>query len=164
MRPVYRGMAVGILQCLIVASVAGKYAWDRERLPRVWAKAAPVGPNLPVRGRYVRMRLQVEAPPDAAQGTSVRVAAVGDRLVATADRKGTVHVMPWWGNTGAGPGGKVWVLAEPVAYFIPEHVPDPARRAPDEELWVQVSVPARGAPRPVRLGVKKNGILRPLGP
>ena len=46
MKPVYRGVAVGVVQCLIVLSVAGKYALDRERLPRVWAKAAPRIPSL----------------------------------------------------------------------------------------------------------------------
>ena len=160
MKPVYRGVAVGVVQCLIVLSVAGKYALDRERLPRVWAKAAPVDPNVPVRGRYVSLRLQVEAPPDAAPGNGVAVAwrsarlsAVGGRLVATEDPSGSVLIVF---------GGAQRSLAEPVAFFIPEHVPDPSRRAPGEELWVEVSVPSRGIPRPVRLGVKRNGVVTPL--
>jgi hypothetical protein len=53
-------------------------------------------------------------------------------------------------------------LQEPVAYFIPEHVPDPSRRAAGEELWVEVTVPKKGPPRPIRLGVKKAGTLTPL--
>jgi len=154
MKPVYRGLAVTILQCLIVLSVAGKYALDRERLPHVWVKAAPFDPNLPVRGRYVSLRLQVEAPPDAGQWTSARLSAVDGRLVARPDPAGTVHIMA---------GGAQWNLAEPVAFFIPENVPDPSRRPPGEELWVEVSVPAKGSPRPIRLGVKKNGVLAPLG-
>src|ERR1039457_4048766 len=84
MKPVYRGIAVTVLQCLIVLSVAGKYALDRERLPRVWAMAAPFDPYLPVRGRYVSLHLQVEAAPAvAAQPGSARLSAVGGRLVAT---------------------------------------------------------------------------------
>jgi hypothetical protein len=153
MKPVYRGVAVAVLQCLIVLSVAGKYALDRARLPRVWAMAAPVDPSLPVRGRYVSLRLQVEAPPDAGQWTSARLSAVDGRLAATPDPTGTVHIMS---------GGSRYTIAEPVAYFIPEHVPDPSWRAAGEELWVQVSVPAKGSPRPIRLGVKKNGVLTPL--
>ena len=153
MKQVYRGLAVALLQCLIVLSVAGKYAMDRERLPRVWTKAAPVDPNLFVRGRYVSLRLQVEAPPDAGQWTSARLSAVESRLVATPDPAGSVHIAP---------GGDRWTLVEPVPFFIPEHVPDPSRRAPGEELWVEVSVPARGSPRPIRLGVKRNGVLTPL--
>ena len=154
MKPVYRGVGVAVLQCLIVLSVAGKYALDRERLPRVWAMAAPFDPYLPVRGRYVSLHLQVEAAPAvAAQPVSARLSAVGGRLVATPDPTGTVHIMS---------GGTRWTIAEPVAFFIPEHVPDPSRRAPGEELWVEVSVPAKGSPRPIRLGVKKNGVVTPL--
>jgi hypothetical protein len=153
MKPVYRGVGVAVLQCLIVLSVAGKYALDRERLPRVWAMAAPVDPSLPVRGRYVSLRLQVEAPPDAGQWTSARLSAVDGRLLATPDPTGMVHIMS---------GRTPWTIAEPVAFFIPEHVPDPSRRAPGEELWVEVSVPAKGSPRPIRLGVKRNGVVTPL--
>ena len=61
MKPAYRGIAVAVLQCLIALSVYGKYTLDRERLPRVWAKAAPVDPNLPIRGRYVSIRLEVDS-------------------------------------------------------------------------------------------------------
>jgi len=154
MKPVYRGAAVAVLQCLIVLSVSGKYALDRERLPRVWAAAAPIDPNLPVRGRYVSLRLQVEAAaPDTTHWTAARLAAVGGRLVATPDRSGSVHIVPRDAQ---------WTLAEPVAFFIPDNIPDPSRRAPGEELWVEVSVPAYGSPRPVRLGVKRAGVLTPL--
>jgi uncharacterized membrane-anchored protein len=153
MKPVYRGVAVAFLQCLIVLSVAGKYAMDRERLPRVWVKAAPFDPNLFVRGRYVSLRLEVEAPAAAGAWVSARLSADGGRLVATPDPAGTVHITS---------NGAQWMIAEPVAFFIPEHVPDPSRRAPGEELWVEVSVPARGSPRPIRLGVKRNGIVTPL--
>ena len=55
------------------------------------------------------------------------------------------------------------VLDEPVAFFIPEHVPDPSRRPPGEQLWVEATVPKKGAPRPIRLGVKKDdGPIVPL--
>ena len=57
---------------------------------------------------------------------------------------------------------RVAVLVEPVAYFIPEHVPDPSRRLPGEELWVEVTLPKQGGPRPIRLAVKKDGVLTPL--
>jgi len=153
MKSVYRGAAVAVLQCLMVLSVAGKYAMDRERLPRVWTKAAPFDPELFVRGRYVRLRLQVEAPLDAGQLTPARLSAVDGRLIATPDLAGSVHIVL---------GGDRWMIAEPAAFFIPEHVPDPSRRAAGEELWVEVSVPARGSPRPIRLGVKRDGVLTPL--
>ena len=49
-----------------------------------------------------------------------------------------------------------------LAFFIPEHVPDPSFRAPGEELWAEVTLPRKGAPRPIRLAVKKDGVLTPL--
>jgi hypothetical protein len=55
------------------------------------------------------------------------------------------------------------VLDQPVAFFITEHIPDPSRRAPGEELWVEVTVPRKGPPRPIRLGVRQgDGPIVPL--
>jgi len=58
--------------------------------------------------------------------------------------------------------GGPWSILDPVAFFIPEHVPDPTRPAPGEELWVEVSVPRQGPPRPLRLALKKDAVLTPL--
>jgi hypothetical protein len=156
MRPIYRGIAVAVLQCLIVLSLAGKYAIDRERLPRVWAKALPVDPNLPIRGRYVSLRLALDLTEGGSEthGGPVRLSAQNGRLVATPSTGSETLV--------SGDNTRGWSLWEPVAFFIPEHVPDPSRRATGEELWVEVSVPRKGPPRPVRLGVKKDGVLTPL--
>ena len=55
-----------------------------------------------------------------------------------------------------------WRLSDPLAYFIPEHVQDPSVRPADEKLWVEVTVPPKGPPRPIQLGVKKDGTLTPL--
>ena len=48
------------------------------------------------------------------------------------------------------------MVDQAVAYFIPEHIPDPSIRAAGEDLWVEVTVPNKGPPRPIRLGVKKG--------
>jgi len=156
MKSLYRGLMVAALQCVIVLSLAGKYALDRERLPRVWVKTAPYDPMLPVRGRYVSLRLQVETLADTnLTWTSARLAVVDGRLVATTVKSGDgVLISPTANQT--------WVINEPVAFFIAEHVKDPSRRAAGEELWVEVSVPSTGAPRPLRLGVKRDGVLKPL--
>ena len=156
MKPLYRGIAVALLQCLIVLTVAGKYALDRQRLPRVWVKAAPVDPSLPVRGRYVSLRLEVAAPPETGvQWMSAQLSVQDGRLVAT---PGSYADSLTISRFAGGP----WSILDPVAFFIPEHVPDPSRPSPGEELWVEVSVPRQGPPRPLRLGVKKDGVLTPL--
>ena len=59
-------------------------------------------------------------------------------------------------------GVPIALIVEPLMYFIPEHVKDPSRRAASEELWVEVTLPRLGAPRPIRLGVKKGGVLEAL--
>ena len=156
MKPLYRGIAVALLHCLIVLGVAGKYAVDRERLPRVWARTAPADPSLPVRGRYVSLRLEVSAPPEAGfRWRSTHLSVEDGQLVGTPAPFGTG--MTIW-RVGGGP----WVIDDPVAFFIPEQVSDPSHRPLGEELWVEVSVPRQGPPRPLRLGVKKDGVLTPL--
>ena len=149
-----RGIVVALLQCLIVATVAGKYAWDRERLPRVWAKTAPVDPTLPIRGRYVSMRLVVDGQEVVGDWSPVRLSAAGGHLTASTETNSNLHVM----RTA----DLQWATTEAVAFFLPEHVADPSIRTAGEELWVEVSVPKKGPPRPLRLGVRKDGVLRPL--
>jgi hypothetical protein len=52
-----------------------------------------------------------------------------------------------------------------VLFFMPEHTMPfenqrMNRNAP--ELWVEVTIPHKGPPRPIRLGIKKDGRLEPL--
>ena len=56
------------------------------------------------------------------------------------------------------------VLDEGLAYFIPERAADPSRRPDGEELWVEVTVPRAGLPRPIQLGIKRNGTITPWTP
>jgi len=134
---------------------------------------APIDPNLPICGRYVRLRLEVEASGELRPGATgingapalawqmgvpVALSVRDGRLIAapaTSSSKSTARVTDRHGE-------RVAILDEPIAYFIPEHVADPSRRPPGEELWVEVTVPGAGAPRPIQLGVKKNGVLTPL--
>ena len=52
-----------------------------------------------------------------------------------------------------------------VLFFVPEHrtQAEPLqfdRNAP--EVWAEVTIPHSGPPRPIRLGTKKDGQLRPV--
>uniref|UniRef100_Q024N4 GDYXXLXY domain-containing protein n=1 Tax=Solibacter usitatus (strain Ellin6076) TaxID=234267 RepID=Q024N4_SOLUE len=153
MRPLQRGIALGVLQCLLVLSVAGKYAWDRERLPRAWVRTGPSDPYLPIRGRYIALRLEVASMPQATAYDHVELYA----------ENGVLKARPSAGNGGLMvTGGPHPMLAESVAYFIPASTADPTSLRPGEELWAEVSVPRSGPPRPVRLAVKRNGVLAPL--
>ncbi len=150
MKPVYRGILIGAVQCLIVLSVAGKYALDRATLPRVWVKAAPVDPNLWLRGRYLSLGLQVEMP-EGSSGyyQAVRLHAEGGRLIAMPETNG--H-----GLSVSRIQQQPWILTQPVAFYLPEHAADPSRLKPGEELWAEVTVPKKWTAAPASSGDKER--------
>jgi len=120
-----KGLLLALVHVLLVAIIGGKLLYDRQQLPRQWIQTAPYDPDLPLRGRYVRLRLQLDTPPAAMDAST---------------------------------------LNQPVPFFIPEHVPDPSVRSAGETLWVEVTLPPKGPPRPIQLGVKKgDGPIVPLG-
>ena len=46
---------------------------------------------------------------------------------------------------------------------VPEHVADPSDRQPGEELGEEITLPKKGLPWPLKLGVEKDDRLTPLG-
>jgi hypothetical protein len=153
------GFLVAIVHVAIVSSLGAKLMVDRATRPRVWARTAPYDPSLPIRGRYVRLRAEAVMGPGLARTANRPVAlSVADgQLVATPTSEST--------NLYAQPSSRTpdrVAIDPPLAYFIPEHVADPSIRAPGEELWVEVTLPRKGAPRPIRLGVRRGGVLTPL--
>jgi len=172
MKPLYKGLLLGAIQVALVCSLGAKLLYDRATRPRVWVKTAPVDPDLPIRGRYVSLRLEVpargfEMPAPTVPGQPIpgrgshyaNLKLEGGQLVAVrpANPQQAERVTLLVINNELF--ADLW---EPVAYFIPEHVPDPARREQGEELWVEVTLPKKGPPRPLRLGVKKGAALNPL--
>lgn len=154
MKPLDRGLIVALLQCLIVTSTAGVYAWDRERLPRVWAKASPSPGQLALRGRYLQLQLEVDFQPDRTDTyPPARLAIVNGRL--TAYRAAQTSMVRLQQRADR------WSIVQPVAYFVPERSPLLERRHADEELWVEVSVQPDGPPRPLRLGRIVNCRMEP---
>jgi hypothetical protein len=59
-------------------------------------------------------------------------------------------------------GRPVVTFNHPSLFFIPENAADPTRRPAGEELWVDATITPHGIPRPIRLGVKKDGKITPL--
>jgi hypothetical protein len=53
-------------------------------------------------------------------------------------------------------------LAKPVDYYIAEHAPDPSWTKQGRELWIEVTLPPKGPPRPLALALKDNGLWKPL--
>ncbi|MCE5243879.1 MAG: GDYXXLXY domain-containing protein [Desulfobacteraceae bacterium] len=172
MKPWGKGLVIAVVHLCLVASLGAKLLYDRATRPRVWVLTVPFDPELPVRGRYVSLQLVVEPKGmnrpeqgDSRRSTeSVVLRPEGERLVAEACPSGrtvdsSCFLLQWVARDGR----DLAVLSEPAAFFIPEHVPDPSRRPPGEELWIEVTVPKTGPPRPIRLGVKSgDGPVVPL--
>ena len=153
------GLIVAALHVALVASLGAKMLADRAMRPRVWARVAPFDPNLPIRGRYVRLAIEGfgnENVRNVYSGYFQPVVQNNQLVFVPADDSGL------YGTVENRDGRHVVRLNEALAYFIPEHVPDPSMRAGGEELWVEVTLPRRGAPRPIRLGVMRAGTLTPL--
>ena len=154
------GLFLALAHVLLVTGVYARYVVDRQTLPRVWARSAPVDPNLPIRGRYVRLRIEAELAADFMTDriATFSLSATDDgKPVAKPDDNGLSGVV------AVRDGVDIVRFSEPLAFFLPEHVPDPSQRPAGEELWVEVTLPAQGAPRPIRLGVRRgDGQISPL--
>lgn len=178
MKPLYKGVIVAVLQIALVVSMGGKMLYDRATRPRVWVRTANYDPDLPIRGRYVSLRL--EATPeefgdkelqDASRrygySKSVKLEAKDGKLVAVPAQENENTDISVIVRTVYLPGtppiaSQGTFIQEPVAFFIPENAQNPTRLNSGEELWVEVTVPKKGLPRPIRLGIKKDGVLTPL--
>ena len=167
MTPLARGLLVGAAQLVLVAGVGAKFVYERASLPRLWVETAPYDPDLPIRGRYVNIALLVAAdraaPGDGDRAPNMFLARLEARdaaLVAVQDDENGRH----WVRSGRCGERDCWQLAEPLAYFIPEHGEDPSRQPRGAALWAEVTLPPTGAPRPVRLGVKRGESIEPIAP
>jgi hypothetical protein len=54
------------------------------------------------------------------------------------------------------------MAARGLDYYIPDTARVPFPPKPGELLWVEVTVPPAGPPRPIQLAVSRNGIFTPL--
>lgn len=163
-----RGLGLGLLQAGLLLSLAGQLLLERATRPRGWIRTEPVDPHLPIRGRYVDLALVIPAPAGLreAGGSSAPVVLRAEDGQVRAELAGSstprarsLQAFPR-SNGAQGPGpaaAQLWRLERRVAFFIPPDVPDPSRRPPGEQLWVEVTLPAEGPPRPIRLGVKREG-------
>jgi hypothetical protein len=165
-----KGLLLAAVQILIVLSLGGKLLYDRATRPRAWVLCQAYDPELPIRGRYLSENLRMPA-----EGFSYVHAnrlqnqwyanqqraylEVRDRmLVAKPAGRGS----SMWINLRQNPDGTLTAFTqEPVLIFIPDSTQIPNLK-PGDEMWVEVTVPAQGPPRPIRLAIKKNGVLTPL--
>lgn len=181
-------LVVLAIQLVIVSSIAGKYLYQRWTCPRVWVRSMAYDPEAVLRGRYLSVQVTVDGcqstmpakeqaaiPPGTTgpHGTIVnipgapvefpaRLKVQGGKLVAIripeADTEsGTQMVSAQRGASCAD-----MRLDTPVDFYIAEHAADPTPVRRGQELWVEVTVPPKGPPRPVQLALKDNGAWKPL--
>jgi len=181
-------IAVLAVQVALVLSIAGKYLYERETCPRVWAQAVAFDPQMPMRGRYLSTQLVVDGcgstlpsakhaqfPRDVSGAVKPGPYVVGgapvnfnatlkvenNRLVAVRDDDNNNNV-----------GQMIWAdpntpcdqmrLQTATDFFLAEHAPDPTALKHGQQLWMEVTLPPKGAPRPIQLAVKDNGVWKPL--
>jgi hypothetical protein len=53
-------------------------------------------------------------------------------------------------------------LDTPVDFYIPDHATFPTPLKAGQELWIEVTVPPKGPPRPLQLALKQDGVWKPL--
>lgn len=175
MKPIYKGLLLATLQVAIVCTLGAKLLYDRAHRPRVWIKSAIYDPNLPIRGKYLALSMEVPA-----EGFTVRMESSGygigntklnevfgpnrcnlvlrgNQLIAVAKEDGE-----FWANIQRRNNDLVAVINGETAYFLPEHRPGPLLRNRGEELWIEATIPRKGPPRPIRLAIKRDGVLSPL--
>jgi len=161
-----KGIAVAVLHLLIVLSLGGKLLYDRAYRPRVWVRTGSVDPDLPIRGRYFTLRVQVKAPwfnsDRSYESTDVQLLVQNGELVASkADHPTGLTLTSWRQARWMGSNANTVFLDQGVPFFIPEHAKVPWATQ-GNELWVEVTVPSKGPPRPIQLALKDQSGWHPL--
>ena len=180
-----------VIQLALVSSIAGKYFYQRSTCPRAWTRAAAYDPNMVMRGRYLSLRLTVDGCqstlPSALRATFPRNAdgttkptgfTVNDeqypitfranlkveKSKLLAIRIPEADLRSKGVNVTAMPGSPCDALRlqQPVDFYIAEHAADPTALRQGEELWIEVTVPPKGPPRPLQLALKDYGAWKPL--
>lgn len=171
MKTFSRSLIVALLQVAIVLSLGGKLLYDRVNRPRIWVRTGSVDPELPIRGRYLTLNLEVHAPEVGTSSArdnrelyawqSIELAVENGELVAYKSDKHTELSLAAWGRRPNQGNSDVYFLRPSVAFFLPEHAELPRIR-PGEELWAEVTIPRKGPPRPIQLAIKRGTEWTPL--
>jgi len=183
-------VAVLFIQLLLVSLIAVKYLYQRWTCPRVWVVAQGYDPVMPLRGRYIQAQLTVDGCqstlPSAKQAQFPRdysgAVAPGPyvmrqpqavtfrvNLKVENNKLTAVRVVGEDSNAGeeasiapGAPCDQVRLNA-PVDFFISDAAKNPLPLRAGQDLWVEVTVPPKGPPRPLQLALKENGVWMPVG-
>ena len=183
-------LALLVIQLVLVSSIAAKYLYQRSTCPRVWTRTVMYDPSLIMRGRYLSMQLTVDGCqstlPSAKEagfprnldgvpnGTNFSIAAqqpvvFSAKLAVSGNKLVAIRISD---NDDDSSGQNVIAisrascdrmrLSDPVNFYLAEHATSPLPVKTGQELWVEVTVPPKGPPRPIQLALKDNGSWKPL--
>jgi hypothetical protein len=183
-------IALLILQLLIVSTIAAKYVFERATCPRVWTRAAAYDPQLVMRGRYLSLQLSVDgcgstlpSAKDAEFPRNISGIPNGERFsirssntvwfqakLAVKDKKLIAMRVPESDTSTPTQTAAAWPgapcdqmnISTPVDFFISDTATDPTRLKPGQQLWIEVTLPPKGPPRPIQLALKEKGAWEPL--
>jgi hypothetical protein len=165
-----KAIIVALLQVAIVFSLGGKLLYDRAHRPRVWVRTGMIDPELPIRGRYLTLNVEVYAP-GAAPSQNGRFKTYGNTPVELEVEDGRIVAHPTDKQTGLTvmsphrlpleARSDVRLLWPGVLFFLPEHAEIPRVKS-GEELWAEVTIPKKGPPRPIQLALKRGDQWTPL--
>jgi hypothetical protein len=183
-------VALLAIQLLMVSTVAMKYLWQRWWCPRVWTRTVAFDPELPMRGRYLSVELMVDGcrstlpSAKAAQfprdvSGAVKPGPYFMRPAGEVEFQGELKVVdnkliavkiedPAKAEAGqtisAWPGSQCdqMRLEKPVDLYIAEDAQSPLPVKQGQALWVEVTVPPKGPPRPLQMALNDNGVWKPM--
>ena len=188
---VARGSLVLLLiQLALVSSIAAKYFYEKLTCPRVWTRSVVYDPEMLMRGRYASLQLIVDGCrstlPSAEQAAmprdkngmplgkvylvrapqpvqfSARLTVEGNKLEVIRIPESQSQSDALTITASPGLNCSEMRLDAPVDFYLAEHAQNPAALRTGQELWVEVTVPPKGPPRPTQLAIKDNGVWTPL--
>ena len=182
-------LALLIVQLALVSAIAAKYLYQRWSCPRVWTRAAAIDPQLPMRGRYLALELTVDgcqstlpSAKDANFPRDLNGAVTPGPYVLRPNAvdfhanlkvvNNTLVAVRIEGQEDSNAGEEVvgaasspcnqMQLESSTDFFISDTAQSPFPLKPGQELWIEVTVPPKGPPRPMQLALKDNGAWKPL--
>ena len=186
MKPARASMALLAIQLVLVSSIAAKFLIDRSHNPHAWARAVVYDPESIMRGRYLSIPLYADACSLPASQTRTDVANANNvpGYLDMADgstflqgkvgvRNGRLSVLQIERTkTDSGDQALIWPqsgncdeveLWTPVDLYLSETAKSPFPLQKGQDLWVQVTVPPSGPPRPISLAIQSaDGKWQPL--
>ena len=183
-------LAVLIAQLVLLCTVVASYAWQRHTYPRVWTRAYGYDPQLPLRGRYLNLQVAVDGCPStlpsARQAIFPRdvhgVIKPGPYAIQPLPavefsanlqvENGTLQALyisdeeqrasGQFVSAQSGGSCHAMRLSRPVDFFIADKAPALLPLKPDQELWIELTIPPKGPPRPIQLALKSDSLWQPL--